>query len=219
MVDNNEVNKRSANYGWYYSDNIHKRRLVSYYAKVKSYIYYRPISFIGKLTSMAINLTPVELSSCIKENIQVDIKMPDSDVRVVVDGFKDISRSRFFYKERSTVCWIERYYTQGDIIFDVGANIGAVSLISANFLQKKCKIYAFEPLPTTFSMLFKNIMKNQFGHVITPLNMALSDKSKVEDFFMTSTDAGSSGYSIYRGSSGSTQESYKKLEIFTTTIR
>jgi len=48
--------------------------------------------------------------------------------------------------------------------------------------------------------------------------MALSDKSKVEDFFMTSTDAGSSGHSIYSGSSGSTQESYKKLEIFTTTI-
>ena len=165
---------------------------------------------------------PIHFSASVKENIKVSIKMPMSyDIKVVVDRPRDIKRAKFCYKEKSTVLWIEKYYQKGDVIFDVGANIGAVSLISAAYLKKQCKIYAFEPLPTTFSMLFQNIMTNSLSHVITPINIALSDKVKVDDFILSSIDAGTSGHSIKGGTSKEEENdvvSASKLEILTTTI-
>jgi len=50
---------------WYYSDNIHKRRAISYYQKIKSYIYYRPFRFIGKLVGGFIKLLPIQFSASV----------------------------------------------------------------------------------------------------------------------------------------------------------
>ena len=210
------------NKNWYYSNNDHKRRVINFYGKIKSYIYYRPIAFIGKLIGKIFSLMPTQFSATVKESIKISIKMPMSyDIRVVVDRARDIKRAKFCYKEKSTVLWIEKYYQKRDVIFDVGANIGAVSLISATYLQKQCEIYAFEPLPTTFSMLFQNIMMNSLGHVITPINIALSDKVKVDDFILSSIDAGTSGHSIKGGTSKEEENdvvSASKLRVLTSTI-
>ena len=210
------------NNNWYYSNNTRKRKIINYYGKIKSYAYLRPVLFTGKLIGKIIKLMPIHFSASVKENIKVSIKMPMSyDIRVVVDRPRDIKRAKFCYKEKSTVLWIEKYYQKRDVIFDVGANIGAVSLISATYLQKQCEIYAFEPLPTTFSMLFQNIMMNSLGHVITPINIALSDKVKVDDFILSSIDAGTSGHSIKGGTSKEEENdvvSASKLEVLTTTI-
>jgi FkbM family methyltransferase len=207
---------------WYFSHNIYKRKAINYFGKIKSYIYLRPILFTGKLIGKIFSLMPIHFSASVKENIKVSIKMPMSyDIKVVVDRPRDIKRAKFCYKEKSTVLWIEKYYQKEDVIFDVGANIGAVSLISAAYLKKQCKIYAFEPLPTTFSMLFQNIMTNSLSHVITPINIALSDKVKVDDFILSSIDAGTSGHSIKGGTSKEEENdvvSASKLEILTTTI-
>jgi len=210
------------NKNWYYSNNNRKRRIINYYGRIKSYIYYRPIAFIGRLIGMTLSLIPIQLSATVKENVKISIKMPmQYDIRVVVDRPRDIKRAKFCYKEKSTVLWIEKYYKKGDVIFDVGANIGAVSLISAAFLQKQCNIYAFEPLPTTFSMLFQNIMMNSLSHVITPVNIALSDKIKADDFILNSIEAGTSGHSIKSDMSerGENDTVFaNKLEVFTSTI-
>ena len=207
---------------WYYSNNIRKRRIINYYGKVKSYIYYRPVAFTGKLIGMILSLMPIRFSASVKENIKTSIKMPMSyDIRVVVDRPRDIKRAKFCYKEKSTVLWIEKYYHKGDVIFDVGANIGAVSLISATYLQKQCRIYAFEPLPTTFSMLFQNIMINSLSHIITPINIALSDKIEEDNFILSSIDAGTSGHSIKAGRIEGGENDVvaaSKLKVFTSTI-
>ena len=49
-------------------------------------------------------------------------------------------------------------------VFDIGANFGWYSLIIANRFPK-CKIYAFEPIPTTFSYLKKNVALNKFFNI------------------------------------------------------
>jgi len=210
------------NNNWYYSNNTRKRKIINYYGKIKSYAYLRPVLFTGKLIGKIIKLMPIHFSASVKENIKVSIKMPMSyDIRVVVDRPRDIKRAKFCYKEKSTVLWIEKYYQKEDVIFDVGANIGAVSLISAIYLQKQCRIYAFEPLPTTFAMLFQNIMINSLSHVITPINIALSDKIEVDDFILASIEAGTSGHSIKAGTIESVENdvvAVNKLEVFTSTI-
>lgn len=45
---------------------------------------------------------------------------------------------------------------EGDIVFDVGANIGIFSLYVNYLLRNEVDIYAFEPIPTTYSILELN---------------------------------------------------------------
>jgi FkbM family methyltransferase len=61
-------------------------------------------------------------------------------------------------------------------VFDVGANIGHVSLLCSKFVGKEGKIYAFEATPTTFQDLNTILEAAQIGHVKT-FNKAVSQSS------------------------------------------
>lgn len=62
-----------------------------------------------------------------------------------------------------------------DIVVDVGANIGIVSLAAASLVGESGRVIAFEPNPHVFKYLTKNIQLNRFNNV-TSLNFALGDK-------------------------------------------
>ena len=69
----------------------------------------------------------------------------------------------------------------GDIIFDVGANIGLFS-IYVNRLKENLKIYAFEPIEPIFDVLQKNILKHSKDNV-SLFNFGLSSKYYPEKKF------------------------------------
>jgi FkbM family methyltransferase len=88
------------------------------------------------------------------------------------DGFKCYSHSspmetEFIYKE----IFIDNNYLQqgvtiknGDCVFDVGANIGLFTLYIAKRLQNM-SIYAFEPIPITFTVLRANMYLHHLENV------------------------------------------------------
>jgi FkbM family methyltransferase len=202
---------------WYHSDNIWKRRIASYFGKIKGYLTYRPLKVIGTLLGFLLSKMPTIFASSIKQSLILKTSMPMSlNIKVVVDRAKDISRAQFCNKERLTCEWIEKHYKKGDVIYDIGANIGAVSLISAAYLEKDCLIYSFEPVPSTFNMLFKNIMLNDFDKVIVPLNIALSDKVQIDNFNLTSLESGTSGHSV--DGAGVLSNFSKRLTVLTQTL-
>jgi FkbM family methyltransferase len=45
---------------------------------------------------------------------------------------------------------------EGDVVFDVGANIGIFSLYVNYLLKQRVEIYAFEPIPAIYSILQRN---------------------------------------------------------------
>src|SRR2546430_8849931 len=47
-------------------------------------------------------------------------------------------------KEPETIAWLTEELREGDVFFDVGANIGLYSLYAAK-LRPSCRVYAFEP--------------------------------------------------------------------------
>jgi len=160
---------------------------------------------------------PTIFAASIKESLILKTRMPGFlNINIAVDRLKDISRAQFFNKERLTCEWIEKYYKKGDVIYDIGANIGAVSLISAAYLEKDCLIYSFEPLPSSFNMLCKNIIINNFDKVIVPLNIALSDKVVIDNLNLTSIESGTSGYTIEN--KGVSRNFIKRLTVFTQTL-
>src|ERR1051325_1201310 len=85
-------------------------------------------------------------------------------------------------KEPDTGNWIETFNKDGDVLFDIGANVGAYSLVAAKFFKGKVKVYAFEPAIFNFSQLCRNIQLNKTQGVITPLAVALSDETCIGEF-------------------------------------
>lgn len=71
---------------------------------------------------------------------------------------------------------------QGDVVVDIGANVGLVSFLCARGLQKAGKVFAFEPDTFVFRRLCRNIHLNHMQNTITPIQLALSDHVGRADF-------------------------------------
>ena len=84
-------------------------------------------------------------------------------------------------KEPDTVKWVEDFMKPGDIFYDIGANVGAYSLVAAKCFAGQVKVYAFEPAFLNFSQLCRNIFLNKCQDTIFPLSVALSDKTSIDD--------------------------------------
>jgi FkbM family methyltransferase len=69
----------------------------------------------------------------------------------------------------------------GDTVFDVGANVGWYSLTIAKRFPAN-RIYAFEPMAPTFSMLQRNLQANHVD-TVTAFNVGFSEKTETLTFF------------------------------------
>ena len=66
-----------------------------------------------------------------------------------------------------------------DCIFDVGANNGSYSLL-ARKINKKCLIFAFEPVPKTFIDLKKNVSNNSLINSFKLINKISINRKKYD---------------------------------------
>jgi len=71
---------------------------------------------------------------------------------------------------------ILRQTKKGDVVVDVGANIGYYTILLADKVGKNGKVYAFEPDKTNFEILTKNIKTNNLKNVVA-VNAAVGSKS------------------------------------------
>ncbi|MGB9199760.1 MAG: FkbM family methyltransferase [Terriglobales bacterium] len=71
---------------------------------------------------------------------------------------------------------IKQYVSRGDTVYDIGANIGYVSLSLAKQVGPQGRVFAFEPVPRTFDLLTRNVQLNHLDN-IQALKVAASDRS------------------------------------------
>lgn len=71
---------------------------------------------------------------------------------------------------------------EGDVVFDVGANIGETSMRLASVVGEKGAVYAFEPDPSNYSKLLANLSLNSFQQLFD-IPFALSDEEK--EYYMS----------------------------------
>ncbi len=64
----------------------------------------------------------------------------------------------------------------GDVVFDIGANIGYYTLIFAKVVGERGKVFAFEPDPQNFALLRKNVEINGYHNVVL-VRKAISNKT------------------------------------------
>ena|SRR2546425_1011120 len=80
---------------------------------------------------------------------------------------------------------VKKEIKKGDIVLDIGANIGYYTLIFAKLVGKEGKVYAFEPDPNTFALLKKNIEMNRYGNVVLE-QKAVSNKTGKIKLYLSS---------------------------------
>lgn len=89
-----------------------------------------------------------------------------------------------FYEEVELEYLRNTFLKEGDVILDIGANIGNHTV----FFSKVCnaeKVYAFEPAAETYETLCRNISLNNIGDKVVAYNVALgsaSGKAKIKHF-------------------------------------
>jgi len=81
-----------------------------------------------------------------------------------------------FYSNNSEVDIMKEFVKEGDVVIDLGANIGVYTLLLAKLVGKAGKVYSFEPDSENFKILVKNIIINGYKN-ITPINKAVSNKT------------------------------------------
>lgn len=118
------------------------------------------------------------------------------EIKMNLDGSLQVMRLRSCRKEPETVRWIERYMVKGDVLYDVGANVGPYSLVAAASLNGDCEIYAIEPSFSTFSALSANVLLNNLSLVIKPLHVALSSSTTLATFHYSDTSAGAALHAV-----------------------
>ena len=70
----------------------------------------------------------------------------------------------------------------GDVVIDVGANIGYYTLIFAKLVGNTGKVIAFEPEPKNFEILKKNVSINKLTNVILEQKIVSSTNGKTKLF-------------------------------------
>jgi len=68
---------------------------------------------------------------------------------------------------------------KGNVVIDIGANIGYYALMESRLVGNKGKIYAIEPVPKNFKLLSYNVKLNNYKN-IKLFNLAIGEKRKKE---------------------------------------
>lgn len=119
-----------------------------------------------------------------------------SKIMMYLDGSLQVMRLNSCQKEPETVAWIEQYMLKGDVMYDVGANVGSYSFVAAAVLDGKCEVFALEPSSSTFAALSDNVRLNNLSSVIKPLHVALSNKTELAIFNYSDTSAGAGLHAV-----------------------
>lgn len=125
--------------------------------------------------------------------------LPDARMEVQLDG----ASMRFFTpnkttrwrveslltKEPDTIDWI-REFSAGDVLYDVGANVGMYSILSA--AMRGARVFAFEPESQNYAILNTNIIINSLHESVTAYCLALTESFALDYLHMSYIDPGGS---------------------------
>jgi len=78
---------------------------------------------------------------------------------------------------------------KGNIVVDIGANIGFHTILFADKVGPQGKVYAFEPDPVSYEILLKNIRVNNLKNVIAK-PLAISNKKILLNLYKSKTNYG-----------------------------
>lgn len=146
---------------------------------------------------------PIETFAALRKSTEVYMPLdyPKAKIEILVSSKTELyARTASCRREPGTVTWLESL-DENSVLFDIGANVGAYSLVAAS-LNKKIKVFSFEPHYGNFAKLCSNIEHNRLTHSIVPIYAALGDKTEIGELYhwdeYEKGEPGSSGHQLNR---------------------
>jgi FkbM family methyltransferase len=153
---------------------------------------------VADLLSGVLRALPLRLRALTKDRFTSTgvLDYPGEPIRLQVDSEAELPRLHSCEKEPETVAWIERFVLPGDVVFDIGANVGAYSFVADRVTQGNCTVYAFEPSFSTFAQLSRNVALNASQGRVIPVFLALSDVNGLVTFNYSSLAPGAALHAL-----------------------
>jgi FkbM family methyltransferase len=122
-----------------------------------------------------------------------------------------------YTKEPDTIEWI-RTFQDGEVLVDIGANVGMYAIFAAK--TRGTKVYAFEPESQNFALLYKNIVPNRIDDKVTAYCAALSDEEVFSLLYLSEFKLGGSCHTFGESLDPSLRdrESQYRQGSFSTTL-
>lgn len=94
---------------------------------------------------------------------------------------------------------LKKILKKGDVVLDIGSNIGYYTLIAADCVGETGQVFAFEPDPSNFDLLQKNIRVNNYSNV-TLVQKAVANENGSTKLFLSTFNNGD--HRLYDSSEG-----------------
>ena len=133
--------------------------------------------------------------------LRVTTTVGDLKVQFLVTSFIEyMLRAKLSYtREKVTMDWINNCISADDVVYDIGANVGAYSLLIGKKIGRgNGKVLAFEPESANFFSLNRNILLNGLSGKVIPYATAFGDKARAGEFYLSSTVPGSAMHGVDR---------------------
>lgn len=169
----------------------------------RMYLYNSPLR-LGKIPMM-------KLASALGLTKGVEtVSVFDGDLRIKLRLDEWIQKQIYFFGEYILEDTYVKFWNsllrKGDIVFDIGANIGYYSMLAAKRISPEGRVYSFEPVSSTFACLKENAGMNNFENIILT-NAGVSDtKGTTKIYVADITNTGTSSLAMQGNFSGVTEE-------------
>jgi FkbM family methyltransferase len=127
----------------------------------------------------------------------VPLEYEGADIQLVRSSKLARKRRSAARKEPFTVRWIESL-PAGDVLYDIGANVGPYALIAAKRPRGVGHVVAFEPGYASFATLCANIVVNDVADRVTPLPLMLGASTAMAVFEYSDLSAGAAHHGAGR---------------------
>lgn len=110
-------------------------------------------------------------------------------------------------KETEVRTYINKYVKEGDVFFDIGANVGVFSVYCAKKFDN-ISVYCFEPEYSNLSLLKENVWHNNLMDKVSIYGLAVSDFSGMSNLHIQDALPGAAAHTESQAKITTTDEGY-----------
>lgn len=131
----------------------------------------------------------------------------DKDLKMKLDLDEWIQQHIYFlgYFDPIGIKFIKNQLYEGEIFIDIGANVGAYSLVASRFVGRSGKVIAFEPASKSFLRLTKNISINGLKNIIAERKAVLDKNTRIDLYVSGNHNLGMTSIFHHDSESGITE--------------